>query len=508
MCILRAIAQLTFVACTAARLVVNHSRSMHDSTQVDDHHGQRHTDASNNKLADRLLERIYDSSYADVEHVMLRKPGNLAVRTCTRPTANCWRPQYRQKPERIMQFAATNGAQVPQSTDTLRNVIVIGGTGRVGGSALRAILHKYSPHQVKVSVGGRDPANWAKYKEDKALNFENVEFEKVDVRKPEDLNRIAEKYDLIVNTAGPFQGLSESPLLRSVLMKGKLYVDVCDDIALSRLIRSQEYQELARENKAKAIISTGIWPGVSSLFAQHLIEGPQCGGKAQVEEVVFSFYTAGSGGAGPTILSATFLILGEDVLTYKNGQEVLEKSATDSYTIDFGPGIGPREVARLNLIECESCHVAGVQTVSTFFGTAPAVWNKLFVLMANLLPQDLLRDRGAMDWLARFSLPVVRLVDSFVGSKNSIRIDVKRKDGKTVTGIISHEDMEKAVGDSIAAFVGQLLPPGSSGPEETEHVGYGIFFPEEVASSDFRSNILEEIRGDAIFYAEDYQDKH
>lgn len=31
------------------------------------------------------------------------------------------------------------------------------------------------------------------------------------------------------------------------------------------------------------------------------------------------------------------------------------------------------------------------------------------------------------------------------------------KSGKTVTGLLSHEDMEKAVGDAIAAFTHELL---------------------------------------------------
>ena len=86
---------------------------------------------------------------------------------------------------------------------------------------------------------------------------------------------------------------------------------------------------------------------------------------------------------------------------------VFKSSATDAYSIDFGPGIGKREVARLNLIECESCHVTGVQTVQTFFGTAPPFWNTLFVLMAKLIPQRVLQNRNAMDALAKVRLGLV-----------------------------------------------------------------------------------------------------
>ena len=131
-------------------------------------------------------------------------------------------------------------------------------------------------------------------------------------------------------------------------------------------------------------------------------------------------------GAGSTILSATFLILGEDVLTYQQGVSVYKKSATDSFSIDFGPKIGTRKVARLNLIECESCFQYLVAcgnekvTVETYFGTSPRFWNTLFVWMANIIPQNVLKDRYLMDIFGKISLPMVRLVDSFVGSSNGL----------------------------------------------------------------------------------------
>jgi len=107
------------------------------------------------------------------------------------------------------------------------------------------------------------------------------------------------------------------------------------------------------------------------------------------------------------------------VLTYKNGKERYYKSASDTLRVDFGEGIGSREVARLNLIECESCYQSlGVPNVETFFGTSPPIWNKLFVLMATVIPQAILQNRVYMDIFARISLPMVRLVDRLVGSKN------------------------------------------------------------------------------------------
>ncbi|MED6137210.1 hypothetical protein PIB30_062947 [Stylosanthes scabra] len=37
------------------------------------------------------------------------------------------------------------------------------------------------------------------------------------------------------------------------------------------------------------------------------------------ERLRFSYYTAGTGGAGPTILATSFLLLGEEVIAYSKG---------------------------------------------------------------------------------------------------------------------------------------------------------------------------------------------
>lgn len=91
----------------------------------------------------------------------------------------------------------------------------------------------------------------------------------------------------------------------------------------------------------------------------------------------FYYYTAGTGGAGPTILATSFLLLGEEVVAYNKGQYQLKlvsvcviccfcivfRVATDAphmtleageklklkpysgmLNIDFGKGIGKRDV--------------------------------------------------------------------------------------------------------------------------------------------------------------------
>jgi Saccharopine dehydrogenase NADP binding domain len=378
-----------------------------------------------------------------------------------------------------------------QSSKPANNILVLGGSGRVGGSAVRALHDKFGDG-LNICVGGRDRKNWDDYLRRLGRDLHGVRFEEVDINNQHRLNELISKNDLIVHTAGPFQGIRVPSVLEAAITHGKSYMDVCDDVALSRIARSQGYQAEAKRRGTAAILSTGIWPGGSSLFAQKVIS--RAGGQSQVEKVTFSFFTAGSGNAGPTILTATFLILGEDVLTYINDEPIYKKSATDTRSVDFGKGIGIRDVVRLNLIECESCHESGISTVETYFGTAPPLWNKLFALMANLIPQKVLQDRSAMTLLAKVSLPMVRLVDTLVGSTNGIRVDVTTKSGEVFTGLLTHNDLEKSVGDAIAAFATQMLR-GSVPP--------GVYFPEEVPGIAFRDEILADISADAISYSID-----
>jgi saccharopine dehydrogenase-like NADP-dependent oxidoreductase len=272
-----------------------------------------------------------------------------------------------------------------------------------------------------VAVGGRNIENFRACRQRHNL-ASNVEFVPIDIFNDEELSRIIPSYDIIVHTAGPFQGLKTPALLEKTLALGKKYIDVCDDVPLSGICRSDVYQALAKKGKGSAVISTGIWPGGSSLLAQEVI---QCaGGPQNIRNLTFSFFTAGSGGAGKTILTATFLILGENVITYVDNNLVYKKSATDKRVVDFGSRIGPRDVARLSLIECESCHLSGVKSVETYFGTAPPFWNSLFVAMTRIIPQSILQNRELMDVFAAASLPMVRLVDSLVGSTNGDRTTV------------------------------------------------------------------------------------
>lgn len=104
-----------------------------------------------------------------------------------------------------------------------------------------------------------------------------------------------------------------------------------------------------------------------------------------------------------------------------------------------------------------------------------------------------------MAWLANFSLPMIRLIDTFVGSKNSILIEVTTNEGNVNKAVMTHADLEKAVGDGLAAFAIQMLQDGKVKPG-------AVYFPEEVKEGEgveegsFGREILAFLAEDALNY--------
>lgn len=139
------------------------------------------------------------------------------------------------------------------------------------------------------------------------------------------------------------------------------------------------------------------------------------------------------------------------------------------------------EILTFEVITC-SHDVLGVGNVKSLFGTAPAFWNALLGLMAQL-PPSLLANEELMSKLAVFSLPIVRLVDSFAGATNAMRCDVSSPEVKA-TALYAHENLEPCVGECVAAFCAAVLSEGVVSP--------GVWFPEEaIAGGADASAVLE-----------------
>ena len=375
------------------------------------------------------------------------------------------------------------------------NVLVVGGSGRVGGSTVRW-LEEYGSRDptldLKVKVGCRTKKSFDQAQREGVIPS-HVPYVQIDWSGQSD-QQIEETIDgcgLVVHTAGPFQGRTDPALLRCCIAKKIPYVDVCDEYELA--MESKKLMDDAKTAKVAAVISSGIWPGVSALMAAEAKAKLEAAddGKHQCDTLDFSFFTAGTGNAGPTIVSATFLLLATPALNYRNGKAIQKEPWTERRDIDFGPGVGVKPIWLLDNPDVPTtANALGVPNASSRFGTDPLPWNYLFGAM-KAIPKSLLYDRDAMQAFALFSEPIIRLVDKLVGATNAMRVDAKTADGKhVVTTRIVHSDLERCVGLATAAFCVQVLK-GTIPP--------GIWYPAELPQ-EARSNILEAAREETINY--------
>ena len=235
-----------------------------------------------------------------------------------------------QKRRRCVQSVVRNAASttfsapvIPQITGS-PIVVVLGGTGRVGASTAAALL-KAVP-SAKISLASRKQESYDAAVE-RRPELRPATRRSVDIDDPSSLLAAIKGADLIIHTAGPFQRRQDCNVLEACIAAGVPYLDVCDDTAYSQ--RAKALHSKAEAAGVPAITTGGIYPGVSNVMAAHMIsmarneytddfkyvEPPT--DAAQPRRVLYSYYTAGSGGAGPTILNTTFLLAGEDVVAYK-----------------------------------------------------------------------------------------------------------------------------------------------------------------------------------------------
>ncbi|OMO54467.1 Saccharopine dehydrogenase / Homospermidine synthase [Corchorus olitorius] len=353
--------------------------------------------------------------------------------------------------------------QLPEKTRNSR-VLVLGGTGRVGGSTATA-LSKLCP-DLRIVLGGRNREKGAAMV---ATLGKNSKFAEVNIDDKDSLEAALNDVDLVVHTAGPFQQAEKCTVLEAAIETKTAYLDVCDDTSYA--FRAKSFKDRAIDANIPAITTGGIYPGVSNVMAAELVRVARSESKGKPERLRFSYYTAGTGGAGPTILATSFLLLGEEVVAYNKGQKVKLKPYSGMLNVDFGRGIGKRDVYLLNLPEVRTAHeVLEVPTVSARFGTAPFFWNWGMEAMTNLLPGEYLRDRSKVQELVQLFDPIVRAVDGIAGERVAMRVDLECSDGRNTLALFSHRKLSVSVGTSTAAFALAILE-GSTQP--------GVWFPEE-----------------------------
>ena len=378
------------------------------------------------------------------------------------------------------------------------DVLVVGGSGRVGGSTLRW-LERLSRGAVagasplRLASGGRSIARFQAAQ--RRLNQPDLAFVDVDLgHSVEKLSAAVRGAQLVVHTAGPFQGRSQPKLLEACIAAGVAYCDVCDEWPLSQ--QAKQLSAAAAAAGIPAVVSSGIWPGASALMAAEAVD--RLGGPGACDQLELSFFTAGTGGAGPTIVSATFLLLAEEALTLSGGEFSSQPAWSGRRIVDFGSGVGRRACFLLDNPDVPSTAAAlQIANCASRFGTAPALWNLLFAVMQKL-PKPLLRNRQAMHAFSLVSMPVIRAVDAAVGSTNAMRIDAHGGSGSLSLRCV-HPSLEDCVGQATASFALEVLRSRISGSTDTSTIPAGVWFPSELNVL-ARRNILEVVRQKALIW--------
>ncbi|KAJ8770941.1 hypothetical protein K2173_022113 [Erythroxylum novogranatense] len=361
-----------------------------------------------------------------------------------------------------------NRVQLPDKTRNSK-ILVLGGTGRVGGSTATA-LSNLCP-DLRIVIGGRNSVLSRRAKGAAMLSRlgKNSTFAEVDIENEESIEAALSDVNLVVHAAGPFQQTEKCSVLEAAIKTKTAYIDVCDD--MSYALRAKSFKERALAANVPAITTGGIYPGISNVMAAELVRAATAETDRKPERLRFFYYTAGTGGAGPTILATSFLLLGEEVVAYNKGEKVKLKPYSGMLNIDFGKGIGKRDVYLLNLPEVQSAYeILGIPTVSARFGTAPFFWNWGMAALTSLLPPEVLRDRSKIQLLVKLVDPLVRAVDGIAGERVSMRVDLECTGGCNTTGLFSHRRLSVSVGTAIAAFALAVLE-GNTQP--------GVWFPEE-----------------------------
>lgn len=130
------------------------------------------------------------------------------------------------------------------------NIVVIGGSGRVGH---RFITEIAAHPRVRIVV-----ADWFPPRDPQTPHVE------LDLSDPASLRRALVGADIVVNTSGPFERWG-TIVLDAAIELGVDYVDVCDDPMPTLALLERD--EAARSAGIRAVVGLGVSPGLTNFLA-------------------------------------------------------------------------------------------------------------------------------------------------------------------------------------------------------------------------------------------------
>lgn len=344
-------------------------------------------------------------------------------------------------------------------------VLIIGGTGRIGSSVAQDLINYTN---CKITVTSR---NVLKSKQVFALWQNRVNFLCLDFTDLDGLNQAIASSDLVIDCAGPFHHRSTDVLQLCIIHKVH-YLDVSDHRSFS--IKNLALDQDAQNAGIIAVINTGVFPGISNSMVKESVESLDI-----PESIHLSYVVSGSGGAGITVMRTTFLSLQEHFKAFIQGKWQDIKPYSSREIIDF-PYYGKTGVYWFDVPETLTlAHSFPVHSVITKFGSVPDFYNHLTWIVAHLFPSQLLKNNKIIEFLSQISYNMTNITDKFSGIGVAMRAEVSgKKDGKNALAYSTfyHENTAYMAGCGTG-MIAQLILEGKINQ-------CGVFPVEKILSSE------------------------
>ncbi|NJM96082.1 MAG: saccharopine dehydrogenase [Phormidesmis sp. RL_2_1] len=356
-----------------------------------------------------------------------------------------------------------------------QSVLVIGGGGRIGRQVAADIL-TYTAAEV-VITGRRAATVVAELPDDKLTNDKLADDKLADDKLADErlsrqryqvlaleemaaVERAIAQHDLIVHCAGPFRSRNHH-VLASCIAQGKPYLDVAD--SPDYVNQALTYRQAAQAAGVTAVISTGIFPGISGSMVRQGIEQLDT-----AESVHLSYLVAGSGGAGVTVMRTTFIELQTPFMSKIQGKWRAIAPYSQREVLTF-PRYGKGGVYWFNTVEALTVAdtFPQLQTIVTKFGSVPDYYNRLTGLMAKM-PKAILKNPTVIEKLSQISYRMTQITDPQTGVGIAMRILIEgHKGGEPARYLATfdHEDTAFCAGCGTGALAqlllsGKLKKPG------------------------------------------------
>lgn len=331
----------------------------------------------------------------------------------------------------------------------IQKVLILGGQGRIG-SSVAADIAQHTEAIITVTGRQQQQASLPPRGNFLALNLFD---------RPAVVAAIA-SHDLVVHCAGPFS-YRDHHVLETCLDQRVNYLDVADNPRY--VAAALELQPRAQERGVTAVVSTGVFPGISNSMVRQGIEQLDA-----AETAKLSYVVAGSGGAGVTVMRTTFLELQQPIKAWIDGRWQMVNPYRDREVIPFPPPYGRCGVYWFNTIEAMTLPASfPLKTVVTKFGSVPDVYNYLTWATARFAPKQWLLKPESIELLAQASYRMTEVSDRFTGIGIAMRVDLTgRRQARSVhyTATFVHADTATAAGMGTGSIAQALLAGSLSVP--------------------------------------------